>query len=73
MFGGTMNHAEQLALIQRSFETALHNCPAEAAGRQRFMVERRAGHLYVQIMTSFRIDVPGDSVAVGTDEARIVP
>ena len=53
----TVTCEEQLALIKREFEGAFNHCPEEALGRQKIIEERRNGHIYVQVITSFKLAV----------------
>lgn len=47
--------AGQLVVIRQEFEAVFNRCPEEAMGRQKIIEERRNGHVYVQIITSFKL------------------
>jgi len=51
-------HEERLLAIKREFEDVFSRCPEDAMGRQKIIEERRNGHVYVQIITSFKLTVP---------------
>jgi hypothetical protein len=48
----------QLKAVAQQFEELLKNCPPELSGRQKIIQERKNGHLFLTVMTSFRIEVP---------------
>jgi hypothetical protein len=46
----------QLKQLTEKFQKLLNDCPQEANGRQKIIEERKNGHLFLTILTSFKID-----------------
>jgi hypothetical protein len=51
-----METAVEIRLLTEKFQKLLDDCPEQANGRQKIIEERKNGHVFLTILTSFKID-----------------
>jgi hypothetical protein len=62
----TSRGENELAPVSRKFQELIDSCPSWVSPRQKVMTEQRRNVIFVQIVSSFKIIIDGDTSEVKT-------